>query len=110
MTAISTAAAPSATAPTVVSRAVAPATPTNPVAAARAKFLKTGVDKDAAAGDPDHDAGPKAHPSIAPKSASIPSSPTTAIASGVPTLNATPVSGSPSLSVANAAYTTLQKK
>jgi hypothetical protein len=89
---------------TSISATSATSAPTNPVAAARAQYLKTGIDKDAAAGDPDHDAGPKKVSAPVSKSGTVPASPRTAIASAVPTLNGAGHAGAASPALASAAY------
>lgn len=69
--------------------------------AARTHYLKTGVDKDAALGDPDHDAQRK----VTPKAAPTVSAPTSkATASAATTVNAAPPAPSKSHAAAAAAY------
>jgi hypothetical protein len=72
--------------------------------AARIAFLKTGIDKDAAIGDPDHDAGPKKLPLAASSGGKIPARGLTAIPSAVTTLNALTPSSGASVARASAAY------
>ena len=81
-------------------------TTVSPVAAqqaARAAYLKTGIDKDAAIGDPDHDAPRKA---ASPRPTAVSAAPSgapasQAVASAVTTLNV--VSPSPATAPATAA-------
>ena len=70
--------------------------------AAVARYLRTGIDKDAAAGDPDHDAP------ASKRLAAI--SPTHAVASAVPTLNAVATSPAATAAAASSAYTAPTKK
>jgi hypothetical protein len=63
----------------------APLTGTAALQAARANYLRTGIDKDAAAGDPDHDAPRKVNLSGAPTAAPA----TQASSAGATVANAT---------------------
>jgi hypothetical protein len=58
--------------------------------AAKAQYVKTGIDKDAALGDPDHDASRKAAPRAAP---TVSASALTATASAATTAASTAPSG-----------------
>ncbi len=68
--------------------------------AAKAQYLRTGIDKDAAAGDPDHDAPRKAAPVASAGSGPSTrlSAPAVTVANAVASQSATPAS-------ASAAYT-----
>ncbi|HVJ52149.1 MAG TPA: hypothetical protein VM689_06795 [Aliidongia sp.] len=92
-------------APATTNTTTPPAAPAVGFAAtklAQARYLKTGIDKDAAAGDPDHDAP-------ASKRLTVPSA-SQAVASAVPTVNAVSTGPSTTAAAAAGAYSTAAPK
>jgi hypothetical protein len=83
----------------------APLTGNAALQAARAQYLRTGIDKDAAAGDPDHDAPRKVLSATTPTSAPA----TQASSSGATVANAT-ATISTSSAAAAAAYSATVKR